>query len=91
MVRDGKIEFLTKDTPEAEIARIIDSTKRNPLHRKQLLEYLPQQHRIYQGRSANEAIRIRGYLFESFAHMGLSERALPLCWKHSKPAATPIL
>ncbi|SRR6266851_1785051 len=77
MLRDDKMEFLTKETPEDEIARAIDCSKRHPLHRKRLLDYLPQQHPVYQGRSANEAIRIRGYLFESFAHTGLSDSALP--------------
>src|SRR6266850_4582335 len=77
MLRDDKIESLTKESPEDEIAAAVDCVKRYPVHRKRLLKYLPQQHPMYQGRSANEVIRIRGYLFESFAHTGLSESALP--------------
>jgi protein SCO1/2 len=71
------IGLLRKESGEDEIAAAIDRAKRSPLHRGRLLQYLPQQHPIYQDRSANEVIRIRGYLFESFMHNGLPESALP--------------
>lgn len=77
MLRNGKIKSFTKETSEDEIAAAIDWVKQWPRHSRQLLEYVQQQHSLYQGRSANEAIRIRGYLFESFMHTGLSESALP--------------
>ena len=76
MPRDS-IGLLGKESPEDEIAAAIDWARRSPLHRSRLLEYLPQQHPLYRERSANEVIRIRGYLFESFRHNGLPESALP--------------
>jgi protein SCO1 len=76
MLRDS-IGLLGKESPEDEIAAGIDWAKRSTLHRSRLLQYLPQQHPLYQERSANEVIRIRGYLFESFRHNGLPESALP--------------
>ena len=77
MFRKSKIKSLRRETAEEEIAATIDWVKRFPLRRRRLLKYLPQQHALYQERSANEVIRIRGYLFESFMHTGLPESALP--------------
>lgn len=77
MLRSDYIGLLGKESPEEEIAAAIDVVKHSPALRTQLLEYLPQQHPIYEGRSANEVNRIRGYLFESFMHVGLEESALP--------------
>jgi protein SCO1/2 len=77
MLRADYICLLGKESPEEEIAATIDFVKQSPALSTQLLAYLPQQHPIYHGRSANEVIRIRGYLFESFMHTGLAESALP--------------
>ena len=72
-----QITTLTTETPEDEIATAIDLVKQFPDYQGQLLQYLPLQHPLYSGRSANEVIRLRGYMFESFGHSGLPEEALP--------------
>lgn len=72
-----QITNLTTESPENEIAAAIDFVKQFPDYNRQLIQYLPLQHPVYLGRSANEVTRIRGYMFESFGHSGLPEEALP--------------
>jgi protein SCO1/2 len=72
-----QITSLTRESLEDEIAAAIDLVKQFPGYNRQLIQYLPLQHPVYLGRSANEVIRIRGYMFESFGHCGLPEEALP--------------
>src|SRR6266404_3999616 len=64
-------------TSEDEVAAAIDLVKQFPDYNRQLLQYLPLQHPLYSGKSANEVIRLRGYMFESFGHSSLPEEALP--------------
>jgi protein SCO1/2 len=68
---------LTCGSSEEEIAAAIDLVKQHRTENTKLLPYLELQHPLYEGRSANEVIRIRGYIFESFGRTGLPEAALP--------------
>jgi len=72
-----QITSLTTESREDEIAAAIDLVKQFPGYNGELIQYLPLQHPVYLGRSANEVIRIRGYMFESFGHTGLPGSALP--------------
>jgi protein SCO1 len=72
-----QITSLTTQTPEDEIAAAIDFVKQFPVYNRLLIQYFPLQHALYSSRSANEVIRIRGYMFESFGHCGLPDEALP--------------
>lgn len=77
MLANYKIRNLCSQTTEEEIAACIDRAKQSRRRSGKLLALLDYGHIVYTGRSKNEAIRIRGYLLESFIHTGLSPRALP--------------
>lgn len=71
------IKKLTADSPEEQVAALIDQAKRTGRLPGSLLKLLEHSHPVYTNRGTNEAIRIRGYLLASFAHTGLPGRALP--------------
>ncbi|HTI12878.1 MAG TPA: SCO family protein [Puia sp.] len=64
-------------TPEESIAAYISAGGSSAARRRQLTGWLPRQHVLYRGRSANEVVRIRGFLLQSFSQTGLPEKALP--------------
>ena len=69
--------WLDEATPEEEVARYIEQIRARAEQAELLVELLPQSHRLYAGRGANQVARIRGYLLASFEILGLSQRALP--------------
>ena len=73
----NKIKRLDNTTPEEEIAACIDRAKQKRHHSKKMFALLDYGHIVYNGRSKNETIRIRGYLFASFIDTGLPPGALP--------------
>ncbi len=68
---------LDKDTPEETIAELVDAVRQSPERRNLLVQLLPEQISLYEGRSANETIRMRGYILAAFEQAGLSDAALP--------------
>lgn len=68
---------LDKDTPEDRIAELVDAIKRSPDQRDALLELLPEQNTLYEGRGSNQVIHIRGYILAAFEQVGLPEAAIP--------------
>src|SRR5688572_26246136 len=68
---------LDKDTPEDRIAELVDAIKRSPDQRDALLELLPEQNTLYEGRGTNQVIHIRGYVLAAFEQVGLPEAAIP--------------
>ena len=86
-----QITSLTRESLEDEIAAAIDLVKQFPGYNRQLIQYLPLQHPVYLGRSANEVIRIRGYMFESFGHCVSLKKHCPTCLKYWNLNVTHIL
>lgn len=70
-------QSLDKYTPEEAIAELADAARQSLEHRDLLLQLLPEQISLYEGRSTNETIRIRGYIFAAFEQTGLPDVALP--------------
>lgn len=68
---------LDKDTPEETIAELVDEVGHSPEHRDLLVQLLPERIPLYEGRSANETIRMRGYILAAFEQAGLPDAALP--------------
>jgi protein SCO1/2 len=68
---------LYRDTPEETIAELVDSIKESPERRDLLARLLPERTSLYEGRSANETTRIRGYVLAAFEQVGLPDAALP--------------
>jgi len=66
-----------KDTPEETIAELTDTVTQSPERRDLLVQLLPERTSLYQGRSTNEAIRMRGYILAAFEQAGLPDAALP--------------
>ena len=66
-----------RSTPEAELGAVIDAVRRLPDGRDELVALLPEHLPIYEGRSAAEMGRLRGYLLAAFAETGLPDAALP--------------
>src|SRR4051812_4226220 len=67
---------ISKDTTEEEIADFIDNVREFPDRREVLVDLLPERHPLYRNRSANQIIRIRGYILASFECVGLPQSAL---------------
>lgn len=62
---------------EAEVGAIIDALRHLPEGRDELVALLPENLPLYEGRSAAEMGRLRGYLLAAFAETGLPDVALP--------------
>lgn len=63
-------------TPARDIGALIDELRQSS-QADDLVALLPENLRIYDGRSAAEMGRLRGYLLAAFAHVGLPAEALP--------------
>lgn len=70
-------QLLDKDTPEETIAELVDAVRQSPERRDLLVQLLPERLPLYEGRSANETIRMRGYILAAFEQAGLPDAALP--------------
>ncbi|MFT2009821.1 SCO family protein [Pontibacter sp. 13R65] len=68
---------ITRNISEDEIAELIDAIKACPGHKGALVDLLPEQAPLYAGRSANEVMRIRGYILAAFERVGLHDLAIP--------------
>ena len=68
---------LDKHTPEETIAELADAVRQLPERRGLLVQLLPERISLYEGRSANETIRMRGYILAAFEQAGLPDAALP--------------
>ena len=68
---------LDKHTPEETIAELADTVRQSPERRDLLVQLLPERISLYEGRSANETIRMRGYVLAAFEQAGLPNAALP--------------
>jgi cytochrome oxidase Cu insertion factor (SCO1/SenC/PrrC family) len=62
-------------TPEDHVAAFADSVRQAPERRHQLVALLPERLPLYEGRSANETARMRGYILASFEQVGLPDEA----------------
>ena len=65
------------ETPEEDIAALVDSVKRAPHRRGVLVELLSERDPVYAGRGTNATTRMRGYVLAAFESVGLPDPALP--------------
>lgn len=65
------------DTPEERIAEWVEEARTLPDGSDRLVSLLPESLPLYSGRSANEFLRLRGYIMASFERTGLPVSALP--------------
>jgi cytochrome oxidase Cu insertion factor (SCO1/SenC/PrrC family) len=70
------VTALERSTPETELGAYIESLRDLPQGPDELAALLPENLPIYQGRSAAEMGRLRGYLLAAFADTGLPDAAL---------------
>ena len=68
---------LDKHIPEVTIAELVDEVRQSPERRDALVQLLPEWISLYDGRSANATIRMRGYILAAFEQAGLPDAALP--------------
>jgi protein SCO1 len=68
---------LDKYVPEETIAELADAVRQTPERSDLLVQLLPERISLYEGRSANETIRMRGYILAAFEQAGLPDAALP--------------
>ena len=68
---------LTRHTPESQVADWVDHLKQSPGGGHSLAKLLPERHPLYENRSTNEIIRIRGYVMAAFEETGLVDEAVP--------------
>jgi protein SCO1/2 len=71
------LEAIGQDTPEEDVAALVDALRRDPAGRDALVELLPERARLYAGRSANATARLRGWILAAFEEVGLPDAALP--------------
>jgi protein SCO1 len=70
-------EPLDESAGETAVAELVDVLRRAPDGAQRLAALLPENLPLYQGRSAAEATRLRGYLLAAFADTGVPQAALP--------------
>ena len=68
---------MDQDTCEEDVAAFVDGVRRVPERRDELVALLPERIPLYSGRSANAAVRLRGYVLAAFEQVGLPLPALP--------------
>lgn len=79
---------LDSSTPEELLADLVDSVKQAAVReprddrvlqklREMLVTLLDERLSLYKGRSANQTIRMRGYILAAFEHVGLPETGIP--------------
>jgi protein SCO1 len=68
---------LDKNTPEESVAELVDAVRHSPERRDVLVQLLPERLSLYDGRSANATVRMRGYILAAFEQTGLPDAALP--------------
>ena len=68
---------LKRSTPETDVGARIDALRHLAQGRDELAALLPENLPIYEGRSAAQMGRLRGYLLAAFADTGLPDAALP--------------
>jgi protein SCO1/2 len=68
---------LDRNTTEETVAELVDAVKLSAERRNLLVQLLPEQIPLYEGRSASQTSRIRGYILAAFEQVGLPEEALP--------------
>jgi protein SCO1/2 len=68
---------LDKHTPEESVAELVDAVKHSPERRDVLVQVLPERISLYDGRSTNATVRMRGYILAAFEQTGLPDAALP--------------
>jgi protein SCO1 len=68
---------LDKHIPEETFAERVDEVRQSPERRDALVQLLPERISLYDGRSANATIRMRGYILAAFEQTGLPDAALP--------------
>jgi protein SCO1 len=69
-------QTIDEHTPEESIAGLVDSVRQSPERRNELVRLLPEQISLYDGRSANATVRMRGYILAAFEQTGLPDAAL---------------
>jgi protein SCO1/2 len=68
---------LDERTPEEAVAEVVDAARRSPEGGEVLIRLLPERLSLYDGRSANATVRMRGYILAAFEQTGLPDAALP--------------
>jgi cytochrome oxidase Cu insertion factor (SCO1/SenC/PrrC family) len=71
------VTALKRSTPETDVGARIDALRHLAQGRDELAALLPENLPIYEGRSAAQMGRLRGYLLAAFADTGLPDAALP--------------
>jgi protein SCO1/2 len=66
---------LPKGTPEEDLANLVDSVKAGKEAKRVLVPLLPENHPVYEGKSSNQIIRMRGYLLAAFEGCGTPQSA----------------
>lgn len=61
---------------EQQFAALVDDVKRDPARRGLLTDLLREDHPVYDERSTNETIRMRGWVLLAFEPLGLPDAAL---------------
>jgi cytochrome oxidase Cu insertion factor (SCO1/SenC/PrrC family) len=71
------VTALERSTSEIDVGARIDALRHLPQGSEELVALLPENLPIYEGYSAAEMGRLRGYLLAAFADTGLPDAALP--------------
>ena len=73
----------------AQLAETIIAIRRVPARRQELVALLAEQSAIYQGLSASEAERLRGFILAGFENVGLPQSALPFVLEEIETGLNP--
>lgn len=73
---EAKQQLLAQGDTLAAIGELVATIRRAPEQREYLVDLLDERAPLYQGRSANETMRLRGFLMAAFEELGLPDAAL---------------
>jgi protein SCO1 len=91
MLTKPTIKNLTNESSEELIAACIDAAREDSRGAGKLVSFLDYGHIIYNGRSRNETIRIRGYLLAAFKDTGLPQGAIPYVLDELESSRSPYI
>jgi protein SCO1/2 len=86
-----ELSSFTAQDPECKIADFIDKIKHKKRNQLVLLELLREDHRIYQERSSNTVVKLRGYALAAMYVCGTPAGALPYVYAILETERTPYL
>jgi len=73
---------------EAAVCRVGRGARRQILTHEQLIDLLREEHPLYKGRGAAAVVRMRGWILNAFARVGVRQQRSSMCLKSTRSSVS---